>query len=579
MILLIAFAFIAGFVTILSPCILPLLPIILSGSVTGGKKKPLGIVTGFVLSFTFFTLFLASLVQITGISASALRSLSIIIIFVFGLSLVIPKIQVLIEQLFTRFASLGPKANTNTGFFGGIVIGITLGLVWTPCVGPILASVISLAITGSISATAFLITFSYSLGTAIPMLAITYGGQQLLRRVPWLLSNTGRIQRGFGVIMMLTALAIFLNLDRKFQTFILDTFPQYGTGLTSFEENETVSKQLQDLRQQDVNDSDMGKPSFQMLDSATNTYPQAPELIPGGEWFNSDPLTIESLRGKVVLVDFWTYSCINCIRTLPYLRSWHDKYADQGLVIIGVHAPEFEFEKSASNLAQAIQDFELEYPIVQDNNFETWRAYQNHFWPAKYLIDKDGRIRYTHFGEGDYDETERMIQDLLGETGTDLTGITIDNPNYTVESRTPELYLGYDRIEALASPESIAKDQPKTYSAPANLSNNQFAYQGTWTIGEQFAAPQADSTLTINFEAKEVFLVIRPKQPGTTVTFSILLDGKPPQEQSGADVEDGQVTVTSDRLYKLIDLFGPGRHTLELNFDGDNIELFAFTFG
>ncbi len=385
MIILIAFAFLAGIITILSPCILPILPIVLSGSF-GSKRKPLGIVVGFVLSFTLFTLFLSVLVKATGISADALRSLSIIIILIFGISLILPQFQVFMERLFSRLSGKFAVKGNHEGFHGGVFIGLSLGLVWTPCVGPIIASVITLAATSSVNFAAFFITLSYALGTAIPMLAIMIGGRSLFQKIPWLLPNTGKIKKVFGVLMILTAIGIFFNIDRKFQVFILDKFPSYGTGLTKIEENSAVKDQLNNIFQ------DGSKNSTGQTTTLGN-YGPAPEIIPGGEWINSEPLQISSLRGKVVLVDFWTYTCINCIRTLPYLKDWNEKYRDKGLVIIGVHSPEFEFEKNVNNLNKAISDYEITYPVVQDNNFSTWSAYSNRYWPAKYLIDKDGESR------------------------------------------------------------------------------------------------------------------------------------------------------------------------------------------
>src|SRR5688572_5025288 len=231
MALLILFAFLAGIVTILSPCILPILPIVLSGSLTGGKRRPLGIIAGFILSFTFFTLFLSTIVRVTGISADALRQFSVVVILAFGISLLIPTFKVWMERLFASLSGIvaqtpGQQTN-NPDFVGGVVVGISLGLVWAPCVGPILASVISLALTGTVTASAFVITLAYSLGTSLPMLAITFGGRNLLSRAPWLVANTGKIQKTFGILMILTALAIFFNWDRKFQTYILKTFPNY----------------------------------------------------------------------------------------------------------------------------------------------------------------------------------------------------------------------------------------------------------------------------------------------------------------------------------------------------------------
>lgn len=510
MIILILFAFLAGIVTILSPCILPILPIILSSSGAGqktGSARPLGIVTGFVLSFTFFTLFLSTIVKLTGIPADSLRLVSIVIIGGFGLAFLFPRFQSYLEIIFSRLSQFAPKGKAQPGFLPGLWVGVSLGLLWIPCVGPILASVISLAIAGTVTTQALSITLAYSIGTAIPMFIIMKGGQKYLRRFP---------QKIFGVIMILTAIAIYLNLDRQFQTYILNKFPGYGRGLTRFEENAPLQKRL--------------------------TRPpetKAPEIISGGDWFNSDPLTLEQLRGQVVLIDFWTYSCINCQRTFPYLKSWWAKYRDKGLVIIGVHSPEFEFEKDPDNLRQAIADFGLTYPVVQDNNFATWRAYNNRYWPAKYLIDKDGRIRYTHFGEGDYDETEIMIQKLLSVTQA------VDNPDYSIDSRMPETYLGSQR------------GRPNDY----------LSFEGNWVTAEEYSEAGNGAKLKLNFEAKDVFLVMNPVDEPATV--KIILGGQ----------EINEIIVASDSLYQLVKLPQPGKHTLELVFPDGGVRAYAFTFG
>ncbi len=581
MILLIGFAFLAGVVTVLSPCILPVLPLILSSTLGGeniGKSRPLGVVVGFIASFTFFTLFLSAIVQSFGISANTLRTLSVVVIALFGVSLLVPRFQVWLEQAFSKFSVLVPKNTNKKGFGPGFVIGLSLGLLWTPCVGPILASVISLALSGDVSLATFFITLAYALGTAIPMLAIMIGGRTLLSRVPWLLRNTGNIQKAFGVLMILTALAIVSNLDRSFQTFIINIFPKYGAGLTKFEENTSIQKELSRLRgeegKQGNKNMETGKPMFDLLPKG----PKAPELIPGGVWINSEPLTLEELKGKVVIVDFWTYSCINCQRTLPYLKKWYEKYADKGLVIIGVHAPEFEFEKSEKNLRKAVADFDLKYPIVQDNDFATWRAYSNRFWPAKYFIDKDGYVRYTHFGEGAYDESEKVIQELLSETGAEGVSQVIENSKTEASYvRTPESYLGYERLARLASPERIVHDKETSYSAPKNLGRNDLAYIGSWTVAGEYAHPGKGAALEIDFEAKEVFLVMRPKSGAEEASIKVSVDGE--LSGLGSDVENGVVTVKGDQLYKLVRLPVPGRHVLKLEFLDGNAELYAFTFG
>jgi len=576
MILLTVFAFLAGIVTILSPCILPILPIILTSTIGGketGKARPMGVVFGFVLSFTFFTLFLSIIVKISGVSPNLLRTFSIWIITGFGVSLLIPQFQMLIEKAFARMFRLLPKGNTRPGFIPGLLIGLSLGLLWTPCVGPILASVISLAITGTVTFDAFIITLAYSLGTSIPMFLILIGGQRLLQKVPWLLINTAKIQKAFGVIMIITAIAIFFNFDRTVQTYILNAFPQYGIGLTKLEDNELVKNQLKKISEKEQSQTVIGKPMSNLI---LPKGPTAPELIVGGEWFNSKPLTLTQLRGKVVIIDFWTYTCINCQRTFPYVKGWWKKYQDKGLVIIGVHSPEFEFEKDKGNLAKAIRDFGLSYPIVQDNDFSTWRAYENHYWPAKYIIDKDGIIRYSHFGEGRYDETEKVIQGLLMESGAKGVPTNINNPTSKTYGRTPETYLGYNRLDNFSSPEPIQNNSVSAYSYPSQILDNTFALKGEWNIMGEYAVPKKGSELSFNFDAKEVFLVMK-SQEGKSSTIKVYIDGK--AQYFGEDNNNGVVTVDSDKLYKLIFLPSPGRHILKLEFLDAGPALFAFTFG
>ncbi len=541
MLILLLFSFLAGVITILSPCIFPVLPIILASSANGSKRHAWGVVGGFILSFTFFTLFLSALVRATGVSPDFVRHVAVFVIAGFGFVLLVPRLQLAFEGIASRMASwAGGSKKVDSGLWGGILVGLSLGLIWTPCVGPILASVIALALTGSVSGEAFFITLAYALGTAIPMLLILLGGRQIFVKVPSLARNLGTIQKAFAVLMVLTAVGLFFNLDRQFQTYFLEKFPAYGAGLTKIEDNSLVRQQLNGMNEM---------PSGVEL---------APELIPGGEWFNSDPLTLESLRGKVVLVDFWTYSCINCIRTLPYLKAWHEKYADDGLVIIGVHAPEFEFEKNPENLRKAIEDFGLKYPIVQDNDFATWTAYNNRYWPAKYFIDAEGVIRDSHFGEGDYEESELLIQSLLKEAGFSPKENLGGTAEYSVDANTPETYLGSARSGGLKPVSEF----------PEELELNQLALQGSWTIEEEKAAPARDARLRFHFDAKDVYLVMNPVD-ATPGQVEVFLDG----------VSQGVVTVDSDKLYTLLELDEAGDHLLELHFLDSNVETFAFTFG
>jgi cytochrome c biogenesis protein CcdA/thiol-disulfide isomerase/thioredoxin len=580
MLLLIGFAFLAGIVTILSPCILPVLPIVLSGSVSGGKRKAYGVVVGFVVSFAFFTLFLTQLVVWTGLSADAVRNLAVVILILFGLTMLVLKIQAWMELLFSKLSALAPKTSGSSGFGSGLLLGLTLGLLWTPCVGPILAAVISLSIVGSVSGASVLIVTAFALGTALPMLGIILGGQAVMTRMPVLRRNSAKIQQVFGVLMILTALMIYFQYDRKFQSYILDAFPQYGTGLTRFEENNLVDERLRILRGEEagMEEEMVGKP-LTMPEETGESLPvlfTAPELQTGGEWFGGTPVTMEELRGKVVLIDFWTYSCINCIRTLPYLREWHEKYADEGLVIIGVHAPEFAFEREADNVAQAIDDFGLEYLVMQDNDFATWQAYENRYWPAKYLVDQEGRVRYQHFGEGKYVETENAIRELLGEAA-----VVGEDERSSRRRQTPEIYLGYERAEQYMPGLGIEPDVMKEYLGVEPVADDGVSLSGSWLVGEEaITARENGAGLTLSALGSQVYLVMEPSEDGPG-TVEVLLDGEqlPIKFWTGDMDGNGQIRVTEARKYDVVD-FGEdyGRYVITLVFD-EGVSVFAFTFG
>lgn len=575
MVILILFAFLAGIVTILSPCILPLLPIILSGSLSGGKKRPLGIVTGFIISFTFFTLALSSIVKATGVNPDALRTIAVIVITLFGASLLIPKTQLWMELLMSKLSGLIPQSSqAKEGFVGGVLVGISLGLIWAPCVGPILASVITLAATSQITFATVLITLAYSLGTSIPMLVITYSGQQLLDKHRWLLTNSATIQKMFGVLMIATAVAIFFNIDRKFQTYLITKFPQYGAGLTALEDNSLVQNQLSKLGGEGT-----GLTSGLLLPQTQ----KAPDFVGGTKWLNADePLSLNSnLKGKVVLVDFWTYSCINCVRTFPYLRKWYETYKDKDFVIVGVHSPEFEFEKDTENVSMALKDYDLQYPVVQDNDFAIWQAYSNKYWPAHYLIDKEGYIRYLHFGEGKYAETENAIRALLDEAPLSEADMPADP---TFRKQTPEIYLGYGRAENYIPSKEIVINKPWQYPADKEkVPLDAVTLTGNWNVQEEYIlAEDTTAALELRFLAESVHLVLSAAdgevQKGTVKVF---LDGTPlPEKYYTSDSDkSGSITVTVPKKYDVVTTPNEyGEHLLRLEFS-QGLSAYAFTFG
>jgi thiol-disulfide isomerase/thioredoxin len=329
------------------------------------------------------------------------------------------------------------------------------------------------------------------------------------------------------------------------------------------------------------------------LHSATVRLPdegELPSLEGATGWLNSPPLTVAGLRGKVVLVNFWTYTCVNWLRQLPYVRAWAGKYASAGLVVIGVHTPEFPFERNADNVRSAIQDMGISYPVATDNDYAVWVAFDNHYWPALYFADAQGRIRHHHFGEGEYGQSEMVIQQLLAEAGSgggDMQLVSVDARGVEAPAdwntlRSPENYLGYERTENFASPEGTVPGQPHAYTVPARLSLNEWALSGDWTIEDGDATLNtAGGQIACRFHARDVNLVLGPAVPGTPVRFRVLVDGQPPGAAHGSDTDaEGHGTLTGQRLYQLIRQPGPiADRTFEITFTGSGAQAFAFTFG
>lgn len=584
MILLLGFAFLSGLVTILTPCIWPLLPIILSSAIAGkGHQRPLGITLGIMVSFTLFTLAISSLVKVFHIDPNILRLFAVIIIGFLGITMVIPRLSQFTELFISRLTGLFGSAGQSrgNGFFAGFISGLSLGIVWSPCAGPILATIATLAATGKVSTDVVLVTVSYVVGVGIPLFIFAYGGQQIITKTRFISSQTGRIQQVFGVIMLLTALAIYTNYDQYVQAQILNAFPQFNTTINNFEKNDTVKQQL-DVLKGSAKQNNTNQDTTGLFDANS----PASDFVGITKWLNlpagKQALTMKDLKGKVVLVDFWTYTCINCLRTLPFVTRWYEKYKDQGFVVIGVHTPEFQFEHDTNNVLHAIQLYAIHYPVAQDNDYATWNNYNNQYWPAEYLIDADGNVRRTHFGEGKYDQTEMAIQLLLKEAGKKIPGGLINMPDQTPNSRTlsPETYVGSRRMEYYY-PTRNTGNGTQNFKLAQNPTTDSFSLGGQWTITDENAITGNNAVLAYHFTASKVFLVLRPGTAGNTATVKVFLDDKPVDTTTaGADVKNGMVTVDSDRLYNLIDLQGTiGNHVLRLEFQNSGIEAFAFTFG
>jgi cytochrome c biogenesis protein CcdA/thiol-disulfide isomerase/thioredoxin len=572
MFILIFFAFLSGIVTILSPCILPILPIVLSGSV-GGKRRPFGVILGFIISFSVFTLALTALVRLLNIPPDALRVAAVVLLIVFGLVMTVPRLMTIFEIFASRMTGHAGNSKPSTGLTGGILVGFSLGLVWTPCVGPIMASVISLAITQSIDGGTVFIILAYSLGTSIPMLSIMLGGRKLIKRFPALSKNTGKIQQIFGVLLIVVGLSIAFGIDRKFQSAVLDIFPEYGAGLTVFENIDPVQNAIKARKE-----TPSGPLSFEIQpkNAILGDYGMAPAIVTTGEWLNTDgqALTMADLKGKVVIIDFWTYSCINCVRTIPHLQSWYDAYKDDGLVIIGVHTPEFAFERTTKNVREAMTDLGVSWPVVLDNDYDQWQAYNNRYWPAEYFIDAEGRIRYFHFGEGKYETSEKVIRKLLAEAGVETSKKAVEKEEVDIQSRTAETYLGFSRTEGFISDQEIIRYQPAEYTRTKSPDNGEWAIEGAWTFNSEYILSEEMGTLELGFYAKNVYLVIEPGEIQGAI--EVYIDGN--KGQDTADVINGILQPDGSRLYQLVSLKKAGKHILKLKVKGE-MRLFAFTFG
>jgi cytochrome c biogenesis protein CcdA/thiol-disulfide isomerase/thioredoxin len=585
MALLILFGFIAGAATALSPCVLPVLPIALSAGATGGRRRPLGIVAGLAVSFTFATVAVVYVISALGLPNDFLRKLAIAVLLGFGVVLMIPSLAARLEAWTSQFASrAGVTRGKGDGFWSGTAVGASLGLVYAPCAGPILAGVITVSASQSFSTGRLAVALSYGIGSAVVLYFLMLGGRKVVR--PLARRGAG-LQVAMGAVMVVVALAMLGNYDIRFQNQIASSLPSFLVNPTeSLEETASAKSALADIRGDGghgVGSEASGAAPETGADGKLKKLPVlgvAPEFVGTEQWFNTPgdkPLTLRGLRGRVVLVDFWTYSCINCIRTLPYLKAWDAKYRKDGLTIVGVHTPEFPFEREASNVETAIEENGIRYPVVQDNEQATWNAYGNQYWPAEYFIDAQGRVRYVHFGEGEYGEKEKVIRELLAEAGRSVKGgdvrVNAVAPSTTVT--TPETYLGAARAERFTN--AMLSPGSHDFTAPKSLPANEFAYHGKWRITLESATAGAGASLDLNFGARRVYLVLG--SPGRDRKVRVLLDGRPiSSADAGSDVHDGAVTVTGQRLYNLVDLPKVGHHVLTLEPEA-GVMGYAFTFG
>ena len=501
-----------GVALIASPCILPVLPLVLSASIDGGRKRPFGIIIGFVLAFSVFALASRKIVNAFGVDLDVIKNASLIFLALFGLVLLSSKLSEKFSSLTQSFANTGNKytiGNRPDGLLSGIVIGAFIGLIWTPCAGPILAVVLVQVIRQETDLQSLFIIIPFAIGAGLPMLIISLTGRKIMTKLSFFTTHAEAIRKGFGVVILLAV--AFIASGGNVQSLFSHT-----------EKPTQVEQTMSGL-----------------VDGLEKPYP-APEFAEIQQWLNANPLTMAQLKGKVVLVDFWTYSCINCVRTLPYVTGWDQKYRDKGLVIIGVHAPEFEFEKNADNVKAALVKHGIHYPVALDNKLGTWSNFRNQYWPAHYLIDENGQVVYTHFGEGNYNKTEHNIRYLLGLD--DQADNTVKPAAAFSSDQSPETYVGYERGERYAGTPEWIEDKAAAYTLPKFLPLNNWALSGNWTVGaEKITASDKGGSLQMNFKAKKLFLVLGTAT-GKPIHATIHLNGEAVgTNNSGQDVKDGLI--------------------------------------
>ena len=572
-----AFAVLAGAATALSPCVLPVLPVALAAGSTGGRRRPLGVAVGLAGTFALAAVLLTRALDVLGLPGDLARGMAIAVLLAFGVALVVPRLGAAVEGRLSGLSSRGAAGGRGDGFRSGLLLGASLGLVYAPCAGPILAAVV--ALDAAVSAERLVLGFAYGIGAAIALLAVMTLGRSLTRRIG---PHVGRLQQGFGTLMIAVALLLALGLDRDFQAAIADDLPAVVVNPAGgLEDTAAVERTLAEVRGGDgagpgATERREGGPL--LVDAGA-----APEFTGIASWPNTpEGLTMRGLRGRVVLVDFWTYTCINCLRTFSHLRAWDERYRAAGLSIVGVHTPEFAFERRESNVRDAITGNDLRYPVALDNDYGTWNAWSNRYWPAKYLVDARGRVRYWHFGEGDYDETERAIRALLAEAGQSPgadTAAPVRAEQAMPGVTTPETYLGWGRAQGFVESARIQAGAQDFGSLRRRLEPDQFAFLGCWKVGrERAVAADAGAAIDAEVGARRVFLVLGARG-GRPRRVRVLVDGRPlPDSLAGEDVRGGIVEVGAQRLYRLVDFGRVERHVLSVEPE-PGVAGYAFTFG
>jgi len=579
-------AYLGGVLTIVSPCILPVIPFVLARADRPFLRNGLPMLIGMTLAFAV----VASFASVAGgwvVSANQYgRLAALILLAVFGLTLLFPALaDRLMQPLVAVGARLSQSAEQASGetLLAPLVLGIATGFLWAPCAGPVLGLILTgAALKGANVGTALLL-LAYAAGAATSLaLALLVGGR-VFAAMKKSIGAGEWIRRGLGAAVLVAVAAIALGLDTGFLT-------NLSLGSTNALEQGLLDK-LHPSQKTVASAPTMTKQAEppQQPEAALPVEDLSPSLDGAQEWLNSPPLSFAALKGKVVLVDFWTYSCINCLRSIPYIRAWAEKYRDHGLVVIGVHAPEFAFERNVDNVKRAIATLKITYPVAIDNEYKIWRSFDNEYWPAHYFIDGNGKVRHHHFGEGEYAESERIIQRMLADAGyKDVPGGIVavnasgaEAASDKADVKSPETYIGYDRGDHFASPGGVVQDESHVYAA-GEPQLNEWSLTGKWTIGEERAQlDAADGSILYRFHARDLHLVLGPSTPGNNIRFRITIDGKPPGDAHGMDTDaDGNGVVTTQRLYQLVRSKGAVTdHTFEIRFLDPGVQAYAFTFG
>jgi cytochrome c biogenesis protein CcdA/thiol-disulfide isomerase/thioredoxin len=578
--LLLLLAYVGGILTILSPCILPVLPFVFARSDRPFRQSGLPLLAGMAVTFAL----VASLVTVGGgwvVRANQFGRIAALVLFgVFGLTLLFSSLA---ERLSRPFVQLGNRLSqtpgSNSGIINSFFLGIGTGLLWAPCAGPILGLILTGAALGGASANTVLLLLAYAAGAATSLAIALLAGGRVFAAMKRSLGAEEWIRRVLGVAVLAGVIAVAFGLDRGVLT-------QLSLASTSNLEQRLVDRFHPANRQKGNGIMQAMKP----VGNSNAGFGNMPDLSQSGPWINSPQLTPASLQGKVIVVDFWTYSCINCLRSLPYLKAWNAKYKDSGLIIIGVHTPEFPFEKDEANVRKAVHDLGITYPVVMDNDYRIWRAFNNEYWPAHYFIDAKSHVRYHHFGEGSYEESEQWIRDLLQETtrkplpalATKIAASGAEAASDSSVVQSPETYLGYERAKNFASPGGLNQDDAQLYQTPAALTHNQWALAGTWREDRQIATLVSPTgSIDYRFHARDLHLVLGPARDGKPIRFRVTMDGKAPGADHGVDTDaNGYGSVTENRLYQLVrQRDGVQDRTFRIEFLDTGVQAFAFTFG